>query len=151
MKTNEDGFTLIETLLILMITSSLLLFSVLKINETIETVQIDLFFRELTSKITQLQTHALMTGESTEVKVVPGEELISFRIYEEGKENHILNEVWIIDSSYYEIGSYGARQFIFKGGSGNITGSDKIIFNTTKGRYELVYLMGSGRFDVRKR
>lgn len=151
MKTNEDGFTLIETLLILMITSSLLLFSVLKINETIETVQIDLFFRELTSKITQLQTHALMTGESTEVKVVPGEELISFRIFEEGKEDHVLNEAWIVDSPYYEIASYGSRQFIFKGGSGNITGSDKIIFNTTKGRYEVVYLMGSGRFDVRKR
>lgn len=151
MKTNEDGFTLIETLLILMITSSLLLFSVLKINETIETVQIDLFFRELTSKITQLQTHALMTGESTEVKVVPGEELISFRIFEEGKEDHVLNEAWIVDNPYYEIASYGSRQFIFKGGSGNITGSDKIIFNTTKGRYEVVYLMGSGRFDVRKR
>ena len=42
-KLDEKGFTLLETILVLMITSSLLLFPVLSIENITESVQIDLF------------------------------------------------------------------------------------------------------------
>jgi len=151
MKMNEDGFTLIETLLVLMITSILLLFPVLSIQRVIERTQIDLFFRELTSKITQMQTHAILHNQTTDIKFYPQTNMVYFRIVDANVQDNILGETWEIDSPYYELSGTDTKEFAFKKGTGNITKSNRIDINTTKGKYELVYLMGSGRFEIRKR
>lgn len=151
MKIKEDGFTLIETLLVLMITSILLLFPILSIQRVIERTQIDLFFRELTSKITQMQTHAILHNQTTDVQFYPQNNMIRFRIIDTNAQDDILGETWEIDSPYYELSGKDTKEFAFKKGTGNITKSNRIDINTTKGKYELVYLMGSGRFEIRKR
>src|SRR5699024_4016362 len=151
MKMNEDGFTLIETLLVLMITSILLLFPVLSIQRVIESKQLDLYFRELTPKITQRQTHAILHNQTTDIKFNPQTNMVYFRIDEYTIQDNNLGETWENDSPYYDLSRTDTKEFAFKKGTGNITKSNRIDINTTKGKYELVYLMGSGRFEIRKR
>lgn len=151
METKEDGFTLIEMLLVLMMTSILLLLPILSIERVIENIQIDLFFRELTSKITQMQTHAILHDQTTDVQFYPQNNIVRFRVVDENVKDDILRETWEIDSSYYELSGTAMKEFAFKKGTGNITKSDRVHINTTKGKYELVYLLGSGRFEIRER
>lgn len=151
LKVEEKGFTLLETLLVLMITSSLLLFSVLSIKNVTETIQIDLFFRELTSKITNMQTHAILHDQTTDIQFYPQNNVIKFRVVDANAQNEFLKETWELDNPYYRLSGTSIKEFAFKKGSGNITKSDRIYIHTTKGEYELVYLMGSGRFEIRER
>ena len=151
MKSKEDGFTLIELVFILMIISILLLFPVLSVQRTIESTQVDLFFRDLTSKITQIQSHAILYDQTTNVQFYPQNNAIRFRVVDANVQEDVLRDIWIIDSPYYELSGTSNKEFTFKKGSGNISRSDRIYINTTKGNYELVFLMGSGRFEIRER
>ncbi|HLR92474.1 MAG TPA: competence type IV pilus minor pilin ComGD [Atopostipes sp.] len=151
MNHKEEGFTLLETLFVLTILSAFFLFPALSIDEVIESTQIDLFFRELTSKVTQMQTHAVLNGEMTEIEFVPELNTIRFYVRETDEEDHYLNAFWELDNPYYKLGGTHPQTFTFKRGTGNITSSRKVHFDTTKGRYELVYYLGSGRFEIRER
>ena len=150
-KLDEKGFTLLETILVLMITSSLLLFPVLLIENVTESVQIDLFFRELTSKITNMQSYAILHDQTTDIQFNPEENTIKFRIVDANVQNDILNETWELDDTYYCLKGKTTKTFGFKRGTGNITKSNRISFHTTQGEYELIYLMGSGRFEIREK
>lgn len=147
----ENGFTLMETLLVLIIISSLLLFPVLSIQHVTETIQIDLFFRELTSKITKMQAYAILHDQTTDVEFYPQNNVIRFRIVDVNAQNNSLQDTWELDNPYYHLSGTSIKEFAFKKGTGNITKSDRIYIHTTQGEYELVYLMGSGRFEIRKR
>lgn len=150
MKENEDGFTLLEILLVLMIVSMLVLFPVIKMKDTIETIQIDLFFRELTAKITQYQTHAMLSGQDVEIRFMPITQEIYFSRREEGTVTLLEEEIWKLDSLYYEITKGPAKRIGFKEYTGNITNAGFIPFKTVEGRYRLYHQMGSGRFDIRE-
>src|SRR5699024_10630316 len=99
-KLDEKGFTLLETILVLMITSSLLLFPVLSIENVTESIQIDLFFRELTSKITNMQSYAILRDQTTDIQFNPEENTIKFRIVDANVQNYILIEIWVLDDNY---------------------------------------------------
>jgi len=144
----QAGFTLLESLLILIISAGLLLLPTLSIDQVTDSIQIDLFFRELTSKITMMHNHTLLHNEKTSVQFAPSNELIRFRVA--GDSTHSLNtEISLADKPYtLEIRNY--HEFSFKADTGNVSGSDTIRFNTTEGNYRLTYLLGSGRFYVQK-
>lgn len=145
---NESGFTLIETLLVLLVTSLLILLPTLSIDKMVESLEIDLFFREMTSNITLMQNHAILAGKKTSVEFYPIEnnELIRFKV----ANNHPLNRTLYLYSPYYWFNGSEPRTFDFKSDTGNISASNTIRFNTTQGMYKLTYLMGSGRFDIKK-
>src|SRR5699024_9520699 len=151
LKVEENGFTLLETLLVLIITSSLLLFPVLSIKNVTETIQIDLFFRELTSKITNMQAHAILHDKTTDIQFYPENNTIYFRVMDAEKQDEYLKKTWKLNNPYYRLSGTSIKEFSFKKGTGNITKSDRIYIHTTQGEYELVYLMGSGRFEIRQR
>lgn len=150
MKTKEAGFTLLESVLILLITASLILIPVLSIDKMVETVQVDLFFRELSSNITMMQNHSVLSGESTEILFRPYDSghQIRFRVY--GDSSHPLSKTMYLDESFYSLTSKSGSQFSFYGDTGNITTSDTIGFQTAKGKYELTHWLGSGRFAIDK-
>src|SRR5690625_2782626 len=77
---NEDGFTLLESLVVLMIASLFLLIPILSLQQATERVQIELFFRDLTSQITLMQNHAMLAGQPTKITFIPARDTISFRV-----------------------------------------------------------------------
>lgn len=147
MKSNQDGFTLLETVLILLITAALILLPVLSIDKMMESVQVDLFFRELTSNITLMQNHALLNGERTEIK---------FRPYKSGHQINFLvnldassplNQTIYLDERFYQIDMKKGYEIKF-GSNGNLKQGGHVKFETVEGTYLLKYLQGSGRFGI---
>ncbi len=149
MKTREAGFTLIESILLLMITASLLLVPMLSINKMIDSIQTDLFFRELTSNITLMQNHAILNGETTSVQFVPGAvDQVRFRV--NNQTTHPLNRELKLENGLYELRGREYSTFSFARDTGNISQANTRAFRTTQGDYELTYWLGSGRFEITK-
>jgi competence protein ComGD len=149
-KAKEEGFTLLESMLILLITASLILIPTLSIDRMVETVQVDMFFRELSSNITLMQNYSILHGEKTEVR---------FRPYESGHRidflvnfdaSSPLNKTIYLDESLYYFTEKSGSEMIFNGDTGNISGGGTVFFNTVKGEYKLSYWLGSGRFAIDK-
>lgn len=146
---SEGGFTLLETLLVLMITSSLILLPVLSIDKMIESTQTELFFRELSSRITMMQNHSIMNGEKTSVDFFQNEaHFIRFQV--DGNSVHPLNSRMYLDKSLVEFSGSGYQKFSFAKDTGTINGMETIRFNTSQGVYKLTYLLGSGRVGIEK-
>jgi len=144
----QTGFTLLESLLILIISTGLLLLPTLSIDQVTDSIQIDLFFRELTSKITMMHNHTLLHNERTSVQFSPSNELIRFRVA--GDSTHPLNSEISLAGKPYTLERIDYHAFSFKTVTGNISSSDTVTFNTTEGKYRFTYLLGSGRFYVQK-
>lgn len=149
----EAGFTFIETLLTLFIVSLLMFVPILSIEKITESIQIDLFFRELSSTITMMQNHAILTGRNVVIEFLPRENLIRFK---EDKvivdSTHSTYREIILEEGLYEFNGSGYGQVIFNGHTGNITSVDgwTTHFKTSKGLYKLIFWLGSGRFEIQK-
>lgn len=139
---------LIETLLMLLVISSMTLIPILSIDKMIASAQIDTFFREVTSNITLMQNHAILNSERTDIRFIKSNEgdYIEFEVY--GNKNHPVNRKMLVDSPYYEFGTEKYFNFYFKKETGNISSSNKILFHTRNGYYHLTYWLGSGRFEI---
>lgn len=151
---NEAGFTLIETLITVLVISLLMLMPVLSIKNITESIQVDLFFRELTSNITIMQNHAILTGEKMKIEFVPRDNLIRFNGKADSSDasTHPLYREMHLQEGLYEFVGESYGQVFFYGHSGNISsrnGWTKLI-QTSKGRYNLVFWLGSGRFEIQK-
>lgn len=150
----EDGFTLVESLITLLITSLLIFLPILSIDQMIHSIEVDMFFRELSSNITLMQNHAILAGENTAIEFVPRANLIRFKAYDGGYDsNHPLNRELVLDDSICKFYGNEYQTIYFKGNTGNISVAFdrwRIKFETDKALYELVFKIGSGRFDIRK-
>ncbi len=146
---NEEGFTLLETLIVLLVSSLLLMVPTLSMSKMVERMEIDLFFRELTSNITLMQNHSILSGDRTKISfyVERRGDIIDFVA---AGTNHPLNRRMYLDSPHYRFKSPSSEYFRFNGGTGNITKSDTVLFLTSQGEYKLTYLLGSGRFDIKE-
>lgn len=145
---NDAGFTLIETLIVLLVSSLLLLMPTLTLSQAIENVNVELFFRELTANLTLTQNQAIMGGDPTRAVFYGAKE--KDRIVFELNASNLLNSEMILDRPFYHLVERGVETFRFKGGTGNVSASSTIKFSTTQGDYHLTYLLGSGRFDIKK-
>lgn len=147
---NEDGFTLVETLLVLFIISSTFLIPVLAIDKMIEQTTVDLFFRELTGNLTMMQNHAIINGEGTMVQFSNdkdnGTEFIDFKIRQQ--PNHRLNKRQVLDTDFYTFRNKELKVIYFKSHSGNISESGNMRFRSVNGDYRLIFWLGSGRIEV---
>lgn len=151
---NEDGFTLLEVIIILLVSSLILLIPVLSITKMTASIQVELFFRDLTSQITLMQNHAILTKQPTRITFMPRNDTINFRVIdiESGnlKEHPINRDINLKNNPYYHLAGTSNRDFIFKSESGNISHSNSIYFDTDLGQYRLVFQMGSGRIEIRE-
>lgn len=156
MKKKQAGFTLIETLLTLLIVVALVFLPIISIQQTNEKVQIDLFFRELTANITLMQNHAILAEDRTEIQFNPTEDKIRFKVHDGNSfSTHSLDREMQLDNSVYQLSGSGYKGVSFRRGTGNISidNSDwwRINFDTVQGKYELVFQIGSGRFEIREK
>lgn len=145
-----EGFTLVETLITLFISSLLLFLPVLAVDDLVESREIDLFFRELNANIILMQNHAIIAGEHTRVEFSPKTQTVNFRVL--GQDNHPLNREMAVGKSC-QFTDQRFQTVHFKADTGNVWemyGSWRTQFKTKKGIYELVFKLGSGRFDLRK-
>ena len=145
---NEEGFTLIETLIVLLVSSILLLVPILSMGQLMQEMEVNFFFRELTSNLTLMQNQSIMGGHGTKVSFygTKQKDHILFVV----NSGHPLNREMVLDRPYYRLAENKPIEFRFKEGTGNITSSNTVIFSSTKGSYRLTYLLGSGRFDIKK-
>lgn len=152
---NEAGFTLIELMITLFMTSLLIFIPVLSIDKMVEKTQVDLFFRELHSNITLMQNHAMLTGERATVEFYPRDKIIKFRTYNDTQDSsHLLNSEMLLEEGMYDLLGHEHERVTFHGQSGNISvykNKWRFNFKTSQGPYELVFQLGSGRFDIRKK
>lgn len=150
MRKQEAGFTLVETVLMLLVISLITVIPVLSVDKMIESAEIELFFQELSSNITLMQNHAILNNEATKVHFIQqnDREFIDFQVVQ--KTNHPLNKRMLVDSPYYHFRGKGSKDFYFSKGTGNISGSSSFSFWTTKGDYRFTYWLGSGRFEIKK-
>lgn len=146
-KLNQGGFTLLETVLILLITASLLFIPVLSIDKMLEAVQVDLFFRELTSNITLMQNHAILNGERTEIRFRPYKSGHQINFLVNFDSSSPLNQTVYLDESLYQIDMKKGYEIKF-GNNGNLNQGGHVKFETVEGNYILKYLQGSGRFGI---
>lgn len=156
MNKKEKGFTLIDSLVTLFILSLLTIIPIFSIEKITESIQTDLFFRELTSSITLMQNHALLADERTEVQFYPEQAMIRFKVYNgtSSYEQHPLDHTLYLDSAITTFKDKKQKNVTFRSGSGNISIREEdgwtIYFNSLKGEYALVFQIGSGRFEVRQ-
>lgn len=149
MKKDQSGFTLVETIVVLFITSALIVLPVLSFNRIIETIQIELYFRELASDITAMQNYTILTGNQTRITFAPEKNVIVYQIAHD--PGHPLVREEELNNQYCQLrASVGLITMSFTRNAGNIDSSRTIAFDTTRGRYNLTYLLGSGKFDVKK-
>lgn len=149
----EEGFTLVETLITLFITSFLILLPSLSIGQMASSIETDLFFRELSSQITLIQNHAILANETTRVEFSPTRNCIRFKVNNGYGAVHPLDDEISLEGSPCKFSTEKFQAVEFKKTTGNIailTDSWRIKFATDKGLYELVFKLGSGRFDIRK-
>ena len=149
----EKGFTLVETLITLLITSLLILLPSLSISKMTRSIEIDLFFRELSSHITMMQNHAILSNETTKVEFSPKMNIIRFKVNNGYGLVHPLDGEISLDGRGCKFYGEEFQAVEFKKNTGNISvlaGYWRIKFETNKGLYELVFKLGSGRFDIRK-
>ena len=144
----EEGFTLIETLIVLLVSSILLLVPTLSMGQLMEEMEVNFFFRELTSNLTLMQNQSIMGGQGTKVSFYSTKH--KDHILFEVNSGHPLNREMVLDRPYYRLAENKPIEFRFKGGTGNITSSNTVKFSSTQGQYKLTYLLGSGRFDIKK-
>lgn len=150
MKNNEEGFTLVETVLMLMVTAILLFIPVLSIDKMLETVQVDLFFRELSADITLMQNHSILNGYDTNVRFRPYESGHRIEFIVRNDTSSSLNKIVYLDENLYYFSGKSGTDFSFYKDTGRITQTGSRRFTTVKGRYDLTYWLGSGRFAINK-
>lgn len=143
---SEEGFTLIESIIVLFVIGIFFSFPILSFREAEKDIELDLFFEELSSSITLIQNHAILNGQTTYVEANPDLNTFLFRV--RGEDTHSINHQLDITDTVMLIGT--VRQYEFQRQSGNQGNLNRLRMDTHKGRFELVFQMGSGRFEIRK-
>ena len=140
----SEGFTLIETVLVLSVVSLILSIPFVHFNKLRVESETQLFFESLGSSITLVQTYAILNQEWTVMDVRPGSRDISFRVVND--RNHPIAHKLPLPESLSLPG--GAREFRFSSNTGNQSDILQVPFETTKGKVNFKFKFGKGRFTI---
>lgn len=138
-KTNQ-GFTLLETVLVLIVSSIVLLMPTLIAKSVIEEVKRNLFFEEFQSKLTSMQTVALLSNERAKITVLKAGKI---KYEMEGQPAHRLNKALFLPE---KLTTPTDKVFYFNSGTGNVSSFSTIYFNSSKKQYQFKFQIGSGRY-----
>lgn len=139
----ENGFSLVETLLVLSLVSFILSIPILHFNRMKIESETQLFFESLESSITLIQSHAILNNEWTVIEVSPSSKQINFRVAGD-REHPINHRLYLPETMSLASGSV---VYNFYSETGNQTQLKKLRFYTAKGEVEFGFLFGSGRFS----
>jgi len=143
----DDGFTLIEVLLVLSLVSLLATFPVMHFVQLKKETETQLFFEALRSGITLIQTEAVVNDHWTIMEVRPGNRLIRFRVITEENAVHPADQTLYLPDSLSLIGT--TKDYSFSKSSGNLGNINELSFSTIHGRVSVSFQMGSGRFVIK--
>ncbi|WP_080146834.1 competence type IV pilus minor pilin ComGD [Marinilactibacillus piezotolerans] len=141
---HSEGFTLIETLLVLALISIMMLLPIIPYDHLKTTMEEDLFFEDVAASITRIQHHAVLNGETTVLTVRPQARDLSFRVI--GQLESELNQTIELPEHMDILG--GAKVYRFRGFSGNQGNLNIVRFKTKNGFIVLKFKLGSGRFEL---
>lgn len=143
----DDGFTLVEMLLVLSVASLLATFPVMHFVQLKKETETQLFFEALRSGITLIQTEAVVNDHWTTMEVRPTNRLIRFRVTREENSDHPANQTLYLPDSVSLIGT--TKEYMFSRSSGNLGNINELNFSTIHGRVTVSFQMGSGRFVIK--
>ncbi|MER2063316.1 MAG: competence type IV pilus minor pilin ComGD [Alkalibacterium sp.] len=145
---NDEGFTLIESLLVLSVVSLLAAFPVMHFTQIKKETETQMFFEALRSGITLIQTEAVVNDHWTNMEVRPANRLIRFRVTRKENSEHPANHILYLPES---VSLYGTtKEYTFSKSSGNLGNINELNFNTIHGRVTVSFQMGSGRFVIKQ-
>lgn len=140
LKKSNQGFTLLETILVLIVSSMLLLMPTLITKSVMEEVKRNLFFEEFQSKLTSIQTAALLSNERGKITILKAGR-INYEV--EGQPAHRLNKALFLPE---KLTTPTDKVFYFNSGTGNVSNFSTIYFNSSKKQYQFKFQIGSGRY-----
>lgn len=140
----SEGFTLIETVLVLSIVSIILSMPIVYFNKLKVESETQLFFETLGASITLAQSYAILNQDWTVMEVRPDSRDISFRVV--GDRNHPIAHRLSLPESLSMPG--GSREFRFSSSTGNQSDIVQVPFDTVNGRVNLRFKFGKGRFTI---
>lgn len=138
---DDNGMLMLELLLVLMISASLLLLPSLYSKKAMERLEVSLFKEQLESSITAIQTYSILAGIPTTMTVSAEYKRIDFKVFWE--EDHYLNQRLLLPGN---MTTPVQKRYQFLGNSGNLSRFDALNFDINGERHSLIFQLGSGRY-----
>ncbi|WP_035445285.1 competence type IV pilus minor pilin ComGD [Atopococcus tabaci] len=143
---NEKGFTLPEVMLVLLISVFLVGLPPIVSASYAEKIEGRLFLEQLQSSITLIQNEAVLNGKRTKMATYPSNRLVRFTVV--GESSHPANHTLTLPDNV-SITSL-SEDYYFSSETGNLSNINRITFRINGEDIELVFQMGSGRYEIRK-
>lgn len=143
---NESGYTLIETLIVMIVICSFVLLPTVMFSSWQQKLECQFFYYQLEKSMLHLQQVAICDQKNTRIDLHPDKQLIVFKTIEEELpwRNLEVPESVVLHSGY---------SIMFKSSTGNVstnqpeTGIPKIRFTDKYGEVTYQFQLGSGRFE----
>lgn len=142
----EEGITIIESLLVLSLVSVFISLPVIQFSRLSQKAETEVFIEAFNSSLTLAQNYAVLNDEWTAVDLKPAHGEITFRVV--GKRNHPIEHTLKLPEHIQLLNS--GTEFRFSRKSGNMGSYGPVRFRTPEGVVEFAFQMGSGRFEIRK-
>lgn len=146
-RSKYQGFTLIESLLVLMVVGVFISLPLLKVGSWRERVAYQAFIREFEQRLVQTQQSAIVTREKTRVVSIENGSTIQFIFFQ--RNNQSLKEELAIPKG---VRVQRGTTLIFSPRTGNVEQAHTFRFETPYHQeyLEYVYQIGSGRYVIRE-
>ncbi|EXJ22776.1 hypothetical protein ADIAL_1798 [Alkalibacterium sp. AK22] len=142
----EDGMTMIESLLVLSLVSVIISMPVAHFKRLSKRTETELFIEAMSASLTLVQNYAVLNDEWTVVEFKPSHKEVSFRVV--GRRGHPIEHTLVLPDHLQMLNN--GMEFRFSRKSGNIGTYGPVRFRTPEGMIEFAFQMGSGRFEIRK-
>ena len=141
---NNDGYTLIEMIVVLAILSTIVGISLVSFQSLSTSLNEKNFLSKLENELYFCQQYAISTGRQTNCFIDNNQKVIAIR--QTGK---ILFQYSFDPSVSFERGTLGLHEIEFNP-KGNIRKSGTVFINVNNNTYRLVFWIGRGRFHIEK-
>ncbi len=142
----EKGFSLLETLLALSITLSLLLLPSAYVSKHVDHIQEELFFKRFQSHYEMAQNHAILTGDNVRIFFNKGNRNINFEYT--ANPNHFIGErLYYPDSISQKTDTYTFR---ILGHTGSLSSFKTTRYQVGDENVEIAFQMGKGKYILRR-
>lgn len=137
----EKGFTLLEMLVTLAITTALLLLPTYAGQGLKEKIDKHYFVNQFEAKLSEQQLYSMVAYENTTVKITPAKIILYNGLSHDGKSVHYL---------YYPEGIRGyEHNIIFHKGTGMMGGAKRVRFSAHGQWIEVMFQLVFGRYYIR--
>lgn len=142
----KSGFTLLESLLVLMIASMILLLTP-QVETATDELAFNLFLDDFLTELHTAQSYAVIIGNGVNMDVLRPIGATHYAVFKDGTgSDRYINRKLLLPEGSKVIQGYTG---FIKGGSGYLQ-PNTIIMETDRYRYTITIQLGSGRYEVNK-